>query len=153
MKNLNFIILIFFFGCTVQKNTLSDSETFSVGDTIYNVTTKNQYSIDKDTQNQNINNCLLCQVSKLPGIDIGSAGSFGSYNEDTAEIYIKGTQSPLYQQEVTFYVNGFRIGKFSELSGAVQASNIKSMRLLKGPQAAILYGEEGTCGVILIKTK
>ena len=153
MKNLNFIILIFFFGCTVQKNTLSDSETFSVGDTIYNVTTKNQYSIDKDTQNQNINNCLLCQVSKLPGIDIGSAGSFGSYNEDTAEIYIKGTQSPLYQQEVTFYVNGFRIGKFSELSGAVQASNIKIMRLLKGPQAAILYGEEGTWGVILIKTK
>jgi len=153
MKNLNFIILILFFSCTVQKNTLSNSETFSVEDTIYNVTTKNQYSIDKDTQNEIINNCLLCQVNKLPGIDIGSAGSFGSYNEDTAEIYIKGTQSPLYQQEVTFYVNGFRIGKFSELSGVVQPANIKSMRLLKGPQAATLYGEEGTWGVILIKTK
>ncbi len=153
MKYLNFIILIIFCSCTVQKNTLSTSETFSEGDTIYNVKTKTQYSADKDTQNENMNNCLLCQVSKLPGIDIGSAGSFGSYNEDTAEIYIKGIQSPLYQQEVTFYVNGFRIGHFSELSGVVQPSNIKSMRLLKGPQAATLYGEEGTWGVVLIKTK
>ena len=153
MKYLNFIILIIFCSCTVQKNTLSTSETFSEGDTIYNVKTKTQYSVDKDTQNENMNNCLLCQVSKLPGIDIGSAGSFGSYNEDTAEIYIKGIQSPLYQQEVTFYVNGFRIGYFSELSGVVQPSNIKSMRLLKGPQAATLYGEEGTWGVVLIKTK
>ena len=153
MKHLNFIILIFFFSCTVQKNTLSNSETFSVGDTIYNVTTKNQYSIDKDTQYENVNNCLLCQVSKLPGVDIGSAGLFGRYNEDTAEIYIKGTQSPLYQQEVTFYVDGFRIGYFSQLSGVIQPANIKSMRLLKGPQAAALYGEEGTWGVVLIKTK
>ena len=55
--------------------------------------------------------------------------------------------------EVTFYLDGNRIGAYSQLSGLVNPANIKSMRLLKGSQAATIYGEEGTWGVILIKTK
>ena len=109
--------------------------------------------LDRDSQKETFSNCLLCRVRNLPGIDIGSSGSFGSYNEDSAEIYIKGTQSVKYQMEVTFYLDGNRIGAYSQLSGLVNPVNIKSMRLLKGSQAATIYGEEGTWGVILIKTK
>ena len=146
-----FILLGVLLSCNVQKNTLTN--TYTRGDTIYTVQTKNQLSLDKSSERSSFSNCLLCQVRNLPGIDIGSSGSFGSHNEDTAEIYIKGTQSVKYQMEVTFYLNGSRVGTYSQLSGLVNPANIKSMRLLKGPQAATIYGEEGTWGVILIKTK
>ena len=145
------IIFLIFISCNVQKNSLSNS--FTRGDTIYTVKTKNQLSMDKNSQKETFSNCLLCRVRNLPGIDIGSSGSFGSYNEDSAEIYIKGTQSVKFQMEVTFYLDGNRIGAYSQLSGLVNPANIKSMRLLKGSQAATIYGEEGTWGVILIKTK
>jgi len=146
----HFIFFCVLISCNVQKNSLTN--TYTRGDTIYTVKTKNQLSLDKDSQRESFSNCLLCQVRNLPGIDIGSSGSFAS-NEDSAEIYIKGTQSFKYQMEVTFYLDGSRIGTYSQLSGLVNPSNIKSMRLLKGPQAATIYGEEGTWGVILIKTK
>ena len=108
------IIFLIFISCNVQKNSLSN--TFTRGDTIFTVKTKNQLSMDKDSQRETFSNCLLCQVRNLPGIDIGSSGSFGSYNEDSAEIYIKGTQSVKFQMEVTFYLDGNRIGTYSQLS-------------------------------------
>ena len=86
-----FILLGVLLSCNVQKNTLTN--TYTRGDTIYTVQTKNQLSLDKSSERSSFSNCLLCQVRNLPGIDIGSSGSFGSHNEDAAEIYIKGTQS------------------------------------------------------------
>ena len=69
------------------------------------------------------------------------------------EIYITGITSVMFTQEVTFYVNGMRVGTFSQLINLIKPNEIKSMRLLKGTSAANIYGEEGTWGVILIKTK
>ena len=97
-----YILLGVLLSCNVQKNTLTN--TYTRGDTIYTVQTKNQLSLDKSSERSSFSNCLLCQVRNLPGIDIGSSGSFGSHNEDAAEIYIKGTQSVKYQMEVTFYL-------------------------------------------------
>ena len=54
------IIFLIFISCNVQKNSLSNS--FTRGDTIYTVKTKNQLSMDKDSQKETFSNCLLCRV-------------------------------------------------------------------------------------------
>lgn len=128
-------ISLVIFGCNVSKSNLSSKNTFS----------------ETDIRSQKLNEfseiSILNRIRSIPGLKVNGS------NESTAEVYVTGITSVKFTQEVTFYVNGMRVGTFSQLINLIKPNEINSMRLLKGTSAANIYGEEGTWGVILIKTK
>ena len=128
-------ISLVIFGCNVSKSSLSSNKILSEAD------------IRSEKINEFSEISILNRIRSIPGLRINGS------NENTAEIYITGITSVMFTQEVTFYVNGMRAGTFSQLNNLIKPNEIKSMRLLKGTSAANIYGEEGTWGVILIKTK
>jgi len=135
IKYIIISISVILLGCNISKTSLSS----------------NNESGEADVKSEKINEfseiSILNRIRSIPGLKINGS------DENTAEIYITGITSVMFTQEVTFYVNGMRVGTFSQLINLIKPNEIKSMRLLKGTSAANIYGEEGTWGVILIKTK
>ena len=135
IKYIIISISIIIFGCNASKTSISSNNEPSKVD------------VRSEKINEFSEISILNRIRSIPGLRINGS------DENTAEIYITGITSVMFTQEVTFYVNGMRAGTFSQLNNLIKPNEIKSMRLLKGTSAANIYGEEGTWGVILIKTK
>ena len=135
IKYIIISISIIIFGCNASKTSISSNNEPSKVD------------VRSEKINEFSEISILNRIRSIPGLRINGS------DENTAEIYITGITSVMFTQEVTFYVNGMRAGTFSQLNSLIKPNEIKSMRLVKGTSAANIYGEEGTWGVILIKTK
>ncbi len=135
ISNLNTLLILIFicFSCTISKTTSSDgfNRDISMDEKI------NEYSEIS----------ILNRIRSMPGLKINGP------DDNNAQVYVTGITSINFAQEVTFYLNGMRVGTYSQFSTLIKPGEIKSMRLLKGSSAANIYGEEGTWGVILVKTK
>lgn len=122
-----------------------------------------QISGDRITaaRDQNVVNSLS---GKIAGVNVvSSSGNVGS----SARIVIRGNSSIYGENQPLFVVNGIPMDNSNRGNGnsqfggvdfgnAIQDINpddIESISVLKGPNAAALYGSRGANGVILITTK
>lgn len=128
------------------------------------------YSVTKldaaDVSTIKTNNVTNQLAGKAPGVYVtgGSSGPTASSN-----IQIRGASSLLGNNQPLFVVNGMPITNdlysfddglngsstidFGNAAQVVNADDIKSMNVLKGPAASALYGSRAANGVILIETK
>ena len=109
-------------------------------------------------------NALNSLAGRVPGVQITSAsGSLGG----STNVLIRGTSSIGGNSQPLFVVDGVPIDN-TNFSGAVDrfsapdfgnraadlnADDIESMTVLKGPAAAVLYGSRAANGAIIITTK
>ncbi len=96
------------------------------------------------TQNTDIKSAI---VGKVSGVQLNSqAGSkLGSFGK----LRIRGGISLTSDSEALYVVDGVPVGDPNE----IDPSNIENISVLKGPNAAALYGQRGDAGVVLITTK
>jgi len=99
---------------------------------------KNLYAKDNSNRNQfyNIYDYLR---GKFPGVNIASDNTITIRGFNT----VNGSTTPL------FILNGLSIAQ--ETFSIISPSDIKSIKVLKGPDTAI-YGARGANGVIVVKT-
>jgi len=114
----------------------------------------------KDLENPNESNLLNSLTGKLAGVHItNSQGDMGS-----SRIVIRGETSIAGNNQPLFVVDGVPVdnsqlnsgGATRDFKNAVADLNpddIESLSVLKGPNAAALYGSRAAHGVILITTK
>lgn len=116
--------------------------------------------LDK-TQQPNLVNAL---AGKIAGVQIvNSSGSIGA----SSVIKIRGNKSfsgnsePLFVVDGTPIINSSNNGRsssdvnidFGNAAMDIDPANIESISVLKGPNAAALYGSRGANGVVMITTK
>ena len=115
---------------------------------------------NKDLQNTNETNVLNSLTGKLAGVRItNSQGDMGS-----SRIVIRGETSIAGNNQPLFVVDGVPVDNSQLNSGGatrdfknaiadLNPEDIESLSVLKGPNAAALYGSRAAHGVILITTK
>lgn len=123
----------------------------------YAVTELKADELNKGNTDGNIVNALS---GKVAGVNItNSSGDVGS----SSRIVIRGNSSILGNNQALFIVDGVPIDN-STLSTArgdygtnraadIDMNNVKSMTVLKGGAATVLYGERASAGVVIITTK
>lgn len=118
-----------------------------------------QQSVDVNSLNENKDpNFINSLAGKVSGVQVVPSG----FNTGSARIVIRGNKSLTGNNQPLFVVDGMPIdntpgddGNLDYGSGAadINPADIESMEVLKGPNAAALYGSRGQNGVILITTK
>lgn len=95
----------------------------------------------KDSEVNSINP-LESYLLRMPGVQI-----LGS------KVKVRGANSFFSETEPLFIVNGTDIGSsYAKAANLVAGMEIKSVRVLKGPDAS-LYGVRGGNGVVIIKAR
>ncbi|MEO6136678.1 MAG: TonB-dependent receptor plug domain-containing protein, partial [Ginsengibacter sp.] len=113
----------------------------------------------KDISTSNEPNLVNALSGKVAGVRItNSQGDMGS-----ARIIIRGETSISGNNQPLFVVNGLPVDNsqlgaggsrdYANAISDINANDIESISVLKGPNAAALYGSRAAAGVILIKTK
>lgn len=85
-------------------------------------------------------------IRRLSGVRVSGSGA-------NARIDIRGASSSTIQGESRplFVVDGIRVGRdFSRLVSTINMKNVHSVRVLKMSRATVLYGHDGSNGVIEI---
>ncbi len=109
------------------------------------------------------NNILNALSGKVSGVQITSAsGNVGS----SSRVVIRGTSTITGNAQPLFVINGVPIDNgtnhsddgygsvdYGNAASDINPEDIESLTVLKGPNAAALYGSRATNGVILITTK
>ncbi len=89
---------------------------------------------------------LTDYLTRVPGVYVRGAGN-------NVKVTIRGSSSFLLSNEPLYVLNGNIIGReYSRIRSRVDVSDIESIRVLRGTDAAI-YGFQGANGVIIIQTK
>lgn len=118
-----------------------------------------QQSIDPTSMNEEKSPNLINSLSgKVAGLQVVPAG----FNTGSARVIIRGNNSLTGNNQPLFVVDGMPIDNSAGDDGAldygnnaadINPSDIESIEVLKGPNAAALYGSRAANGVILITTK
>lgn len=88
---------------------------------------------------------LVVLLTKVPGLSVAGHGHGASFK-------VRGQASFYASSDPLFVVNGNSVGtNFSNIYDTIDPKDVKSIRLLKGTDAAI-YGSRGANGVIVIRT-
>jgi len=96
------------------------------------------------TSNPNIKTAL---AGKVAGVQI--VGQAGSKLGNTGRIRIRGAVSMTSDGDPLYVVDGIPVGD----PNVIDMENVKSISVLKGPNATALYGQRAEYGVILITSK
>jgi TonB-linked SusC/RagA family outer membrane protein len=114
----------------------------------------------KDISEAKETNLVNALAGKIAGVNVtNSQGDMGS-----SRIIIRGETSIDGQNQPLFVVDGVPVDNsqllgtggsrdFSNAISDINSEDIESISVLKGPNAAALYGSRSAAGVILIKTK
>jgi len=118
-----------------------------------------QQNVDVETMNETKSTNIVNSLSgKIAGVQVVPAG----FNTGSSRIIIRGNRSLTGNNQPLFVVDGLPIdnsagdaGSIDYGSGAndLNTENIASISILKGPNAAALYGSRAANGVVLITTK
>lgn len=118
-----------------------------------------QQSVNVESMTENRSPNLVNALSgKIAGVQVVPSG----YNTGSARIVIRGNSSLTGNNQPLFVVDGVPIDNTMGDSGSIDygnnaadinAEDIESMEVLKGPNASALYGSRAANGVILITTK
>ncbi|CAG4999841.1 Vitamin B12 transporter BtuB [Dyadobacter sp. CECT 9275] len=95
-------------------------------------------------------NVLNALTGKVAGLSITSAGQ--DLNAEM-QIVIRGKTSLAGQDSPLIVIDGIPVGSNANVVSDLNANNIESVSVLKGPSAAALYGSRAGSGVLLITTK
>ncbi len=95
-------------------------------------------------------NVLNALTGKVAGLSITSAGQ--DLNAET-QIVIRGKTSLAGKDSPLIVIDGIPVGDNAQIVADLNANNIESVSVLKGPSAAALYGSRAGNGVLLITTK
>lgn len=142
--------LLLFTACGPQQQVIvgndQDEELIDVG---YgrvrkqdNTTAATRVNIDKRAETYN--NIYDYLRGRVAGLYVGTSNNPG----EAPEMYIRGVNSINSDITPLILVDGSEMSNISALDPA----NVRSVSVLKGPEAAI-YGARGANGVILISTK
>ena len=126
-------------GITREKKSLGYSQQEIKGETL------------TESRSSNVANSLS---GRLAGVRISANGGAGS----GSTIQIRGSSSVSGNNQPLIVVDGVPIQQSSEKQfgggiSEINPDNIKEISVLKGPNAAALYGSRAANGVILITTK
>ncbi|RFZ94927.1 SusC/RagA family TonB-linked outer membrane protein [Mucilaginibacter conchicola] len=114
----------------------------------------------KDISEAKETNLVNALAGKIAGVNVtNSQGDMGS-----ARIVIRGETSIATNNQPLFVIDGVLVDNTQQLGSGgsrdfpnplsdFNAEDIESLTVLKGPNAAALYGSRAAAGVILIKTK
>ena len=153
MKNLPFVKLIasalglallipFLTGCSTSTNVISTDEPEMRQS--YKGAERSMNSISRDEAKPNVS--MVDMLRQVPGLDVR-----GSH--PNASILIRGPKTVHGSNEPLFVVNQTVVGQgYSSISQSIDPQEVETIRVLKGPQAA-LYGARGGNGVIMIYTR
>jgi outer membrane receptor for ferrienterochelin and colicin len=125
--------LLFISGCVGTGSTTSDNTSRS----------GNEITVD------NPNLGLDVYLRRLSGVRVQGSGQ-------NAQISIRGSSSSTLQSDPRplFVIDGVRAGRsFSQIYTMLNMQNVNSIRVVNLSRATILYGHEGSNGVIEITTK
>lgn len=90
---------------------------------------------------------LEVYINRLSGVNVRGSGQSSSIDIRGGSSTIESDPRPL------FVIDGIRVGRdFSRVYRLVDMHNVNSVRVLKMSRATILYGHEGSNGVIEILT-
>ncbi|MGB0840060.1 MAG: TonB-dependent receptor plug domain-containing protein [Chitinophagales bacterium] len=82
-----------------------------------------------------------------PGVDVMGVGN-------NVSILVRGISSINLETRPLFVIDNVPLGTdYNVANNLINVKNIETIRVLKGSSATTRYGEQGTNGVILIKTK
>jgi outer membrane receptor protein involved in Fe transport len=99
---------------------------------------------EKDYSNLN---SLADVLRTVGGIQVSGVGS-------DVTVLIRGQQTIMLNTQPLYVVDGMPLGNdYSMANNAVRPADIKSIQILRDKAQTLKYGEPGTNGVILIKTK
>lgn len=86
---------------------------------------------------------LVDLLQKMPELSVSGTGS-------NASVQVRGAPSKHFSGGPLWVVDGVPVGqRFAAVASAVRPAHVKSIRVLKGPQAS-MYGPRGAEGVIMI---
>ncbi len=118
-----------------------------------------QQGVDVNTLNENKDPNIVNSLSgKIAGLQVVPS----SFNTGSARVVIRGNSSLTGNNQPLFVVDGIPIDNEAGDEGSLDYGNnaadinpqdIESLQVLKGPNAAALYGSRAANGVILITTK
>lgn len=144
MKNYffhNALFLLFLFGFTIacgsMHRTPTDVDKERISLDSKEITPKNYETTSNSWEHM---------LNRVSGLMI--AGTYPNFS-----IKIRGSFSIYADTEPLFVVDGTPLaGNFSALAQTVNVTDVKSIRVLRGPEAS-MYGTRGGNGVIVVKTK
>ncbi|MEO1022814.1 MAG: TonB-dependent receptor plug domain-containing protein [Bacteroidota bacterium] len=144
MKQFYALVLLGFMyaGCS-STNELADSEKEN-GDDINTSVAVSSNELDRLDYAVD----LTTHLFKISGLNIRGRGA-------NAIITVRGSEGNTFfggGSEPMFVINQLQVQSYAEVYNMITPDDIKSIKVLKGPDAAI-YGSRGSNGVIIIKTK
>jgi TonB-linked SusC/RagA family outer membrane protein len=95
-------------------------------------------------------NVLNALTGKVAGLAITTAGQ--DLNAEM-QIVIRGKTSLAGKDSPLIVIDGIPVGENAQVVADLNANNVESVSVLKGPSAAALYGSRAGNGVLLITTK
>ena len=73
---------------------------------------------------------------------------------NNVKVYVRGISTFTLETQPLYVIDGVRIGHdYSRANNAVNVKDIVSIKVLASKSETTIYGEEGTNGVIIIKTR
>lgn len=143
MKNLS--IYLFLSLATLFVVSCTASKSGNNPDTKKEIATKEKNDLGVSNENIPLSNYLR----KIPGLRVTGRG-----NNAKVSIPSMGNSSLMGGNAPLFIIDGVRVGTdLSQVSGLVETSNIKNLRVLKSASETSFYGSAGANGVIIITTK
>ncbi|MFC3197809.1 SusC/RagA family TonB-linked outer membrane protein [Parapedobacter deserti] len=108
-------------------------------------------TVDNAHLNQgHVFNPLLALASKVSSLRINASDATSGKTDPTVQVRLRGTRSfNRSQNDPIYVVDGVPIPEI----GRLNPNDIESVTVLKGANAAALYGSEGVNGAIMITTK
>lgn len=90
---------------------------------------------------------LAHYLQQIPGLTVSGIG-------DNATVFIRGINSIRNNAEPLFVIDNQQVGNsYGAISNIVDVNDIRSIEVIKGPEAGALYGMPGSNGVVIIRTR
>ena len=99
---------------------------------------------EKDYSNLN---SLADILRTMGGVQVSGVGS-------SVTVSIRGTQTIMLNTQPLYVIDGMPLGNdYNLANSSVRPADVKSVQILRDKAQTLKYGEPGTNGVIVIKTK
>lgn len=144
---ISFMFFAIIIACASPNQTKTPEPQIDNGYTMQSErSTLSSGNIVRPNEERKSNETLGNMIAQVAGVEAFGDGIGMSFKVRGAES-IYGNTDPL------FVLNGKQIGTdFTAIAQVIDPNEVTSIRVLKGPDAAI-YGTRGANGVILIRTK
>lgn len=147
-KSFISLIVISFLSCSTSERSVSlkDGNYVSDGYSTINadISANNSQEL-KPQEDGPTSEDLVTLLTKVPGLNVAGYGHNATFK-------VRGQASFYASTDPLFVINGNSVGSnFANVYDTVDPRDVRSIRLLKGTDAAI-YGARGANGVIVIRT-